>query len=337
MDEEMNISTDIDFDKNGKQISFLGLPYSPHTDAWGVIPIPMAVIKNGSGPTVLLMGGNHGDEYEGPITLGSLIRALDPAEIQGRLIIMPAANLPAVVAGRRVSSIDDGNLNRSFPGDPHGTPTSQIAHYIDSVLFPMADVFMDLHSGGSSLHLIPSAIMQAPRDGTLRQKILAAVLAFNAPLTVVMDTLDERRTAAASALRHGLVMVGAELGSAGAVSRQGLTICHDGVRNVLRHVGVLERSTETNGEQTPTRLTRVRGPNSYVYAPANGIYEAYDELGAAVESGREAGCVHFLDDPGRGPVAVEYAQSGMLFCRRAPGLVVRGNCVGVVVNDYSET
>ena len=83
MDEEMNISTDIDFDKNGKQISFLNLPYSPHSDAWGVIPIPVAVIKNGAGPTVLLMGGIHGDEYEGPITLGRWLRELDPGEIQG--------------------------------------------------------------------------------------------------------------------------------------------------------------------------------------------------------------------------------------------------------------
>jgi hypothetical protein len=29
-----------------------------------------------------------------------------------------AANLPAAMAGTRVSPIDGGNLNRSFPGDP---------------------------------------------------------------------------------------------------------------------------------------------------------------------------------------------------------------------------
>ncbi len=27
--------------------------------------IPMTIIANGQGPTVLVMGGNHGDEYQG--------------------------------------------------------------------------------------------------------------------------------------------------------------------------------------------------------------------------------------------------------------------------------
>lgn len=74
--------TDIDFGKPGKQIGFLDLPYSPHDDAWGTLRIPLAVIANGKGPTVILEGGNHGDEYEGPIALGELIRDLDPGAIQ---------------------------------------------------------------------------------------------------------------------------------------------------------------------------------------------------------------------------------------------------------------
>ena len=42
--------------------------------------IPIAVIRGASGPTALLTGGNHGDEYEGPIALFDLARTLDPAE-----------------------------------------------------------------------------------------------------------------------------------------------------------------------------------------------------------------------------------------------------------------
>ena len=65
--------------------------------------VPLTVIKNGSGPTVILQGGNHGDEYEGPIVLGELIRDLDAERIAGRLIIVPAINTPAVEASLRVS------------------------------------------------------------------------------------------------------------------------------------------------------------------------------------------------------------------------------------------
>lgn len=328
------IHTDIDFDKDGKQISFLNLPYSPHSDAWGVIPIPIAVIKNGSGPTALLMGGNHGDEYEGPITLGRMIRELDPARIQGRLIFIPAANTPAVIAGRRVSAEDGKNMNRSFPGEADGTPTTQIAHYIDSVLFPMCDIFMDLHSGGSSLDLIPAAIMQVGEDKALAEKIRSAIRAFNAPLTVAMDTLGEARTSSAAALRHGLVLIGTEMGSAGAVSRRGLEICWRGVHNVLAHFEMMEAPADAGEAPAPTRMTRVGGPDAYVYAPANGIFEPAHELGDAVEAGQLAGYVHFLDDPGRAPEAAAFKRSGMLFCRRAPGRVIRGNCVGIVVNDF---
>ncbi len=328
------IHTDIDFDKNGKQISFLNLPYSPHTDAWGVIPIPIAVIKNGTGPTMLLMGGNHGDEYEGPITLGKLIRELDPARIQGRLIFISSANTPAAIAGRRVSSEDDKNLNRCFPGEADGTPTSQIAHYIDSVLFPMSDILMDLHSGGSSLDLIPAAIMQVSEDKALANNIREAIMAFNAPLTVAMDTLGEERTSAAAALKRGLVFIGTEMGSAGAVSREGLRICERGVHNVMAHFGMLEASHQQPEVHTPTRLTTIEGVEAYVYAPDAGVFEPAFDLGATVEAGQIAGHVHFLDDPGRPPAAAKFKKSGMLFCRRAPGKVIRGNCVGIVVNDY---
>jgi predicted deacylase len=126
MAQKTSIFTDVDFEKSGKQSGFLHLPHSPHEDAWGVIPIPICVIKNGKGPTVILEGGNHGDEYEGPITLGELVRDLDPGEVEGRLIIIPAINLPAVAAGRRLSPEDGKNFNRCFPGLPTGTATEQI-------------------------------------------------------------------------------------------------------------------------------------------------------------------------------------------------------------------
>ena len=98
--------TNVDFEKSGKQSGFVMIPHSPHDDAWGVTRIPIGVIKNGTGPTVIMEGGNHGDEYEGPITIAELIRDLDPGRIQGRLILMPSNNVHAAMAGQRTSPID---------------------------------------------------------------------------------------------------------------------------------------------------------------------------------------------------------------------------------------
>ena len=122
------IWTEIDFERGGKHVGVLHLPYSVTRSGYGMIDIPIAVIKNGDGPSVLLMAGNHGDEYEGQVTLARLIHDLDAADISGRVIILPAANLPAAMDGARISPLDSGNLNRAFPGEADGTPTWQIAH-----------------------------------------------------------------------------------------------------------------------------------------------------------------------------------------------------------------
>jgi N2-acetyl-L-2,4-diaminobutanoate deacetylase len=181
----------VDLDKPGRQVGFLMIPHSPDDDAWGVTRVPIGIVANGRGPTVILEGGNHGDEYEGPITIGELIRELDPAEVQGRLILMPANNVHAVIAGKRTSSVDHLNFNRVFPGDPRGTITQQIAAYVSDHLMPNADAFLDLHSG----RLLPRhpalGDHRAHRRPGAPQKNIAAVQAFGAPMTVVISNLGE--------------------------------------------------------------------------------------------------------------------------------------------------
>src|SRR5690606_34712753 len=192
------VHTSIDFEKSGRQTGFFNIPHSPHEDAWGATRIPLCVIKNGSGPTAILVGGNHGDEYEGPITLGEIIRDLDPGAVQGRLIILPGLNLPAVLAGRRTSPVDGLNLNRTFPGNGMGSLTEQITAFLSETVCPLGDAVLDLHSGGSSLEILPSAIVEpAPSAEHLRRNV-AAVRAFDAPLAVVIDNGGDPRTSTAT-------------------------------------------------------------------------------------------------------------------------------------------
>ena len=171
--------TTIDFDRAGKQIGHIMFPHSPDDDAWGVTQVPIAVIANGKGPTVILEGGNHGDEYEGPIVIGELTRDLDPMEIQGRLILMPSNNVHAAMAARRTSPVDGLNYNRTFPGDPYGSITEQISAYVTDYIFPLGDAFLDLHSGGSSLDILPSAIIEPTLDKELAARNTAAARAFD--------------------------------------------------------------------------------------------------------------------------------------------------------------
>src|ERR1700722_11254414 len=176
------IRSEIDLDSSGKQTGYLRLPHSVHRSAYGWIPIPIASIRNGDGPVVLLMGGNHGDEYEGQVLVSSLIREIEPQSVRGQLIFLPMANFPAAAAGLRTSPLDGGNLNRSFPGDPQGAPTAAIADYIEHTLLPRAQYLIDLHSGGSSL-LYHGANMLAiePRDPKEDERLKALLTAFGLP------------------------------------------------------------------------------------------------------------------------------------------------------------
>ncbi|MGH6924365.1 MAG: succinylglutamate desuccinylase/aspartoacylase family protein [Propylenella sp.] len=327
--------TSVDFDRPGKQVGFVMFPHSPHDDAWGVTRVPIAIVNNGTGPTVFIEGGNHGDEYEGPIVISEMIRDLDPGAIEGRLILMPANNVHAVLGGRRTSPVDGLNFNRTFPGDPRGSITQQISAYVSDEIFPRADAFIDLHSGGSSLVMIPSAIIEPTDDKELHRRNVAAVRAFGAPLTVVIGNLGDPRTSTASSCRAGLVTVGTEMGGGGTVSPEALAICRRGVTNVLAHLGVLPPE-KAEQPSVDGRVMELPGPLAYVFATMDGIFEPFHAHGEEVRAGDPAGRIHTPWDPARPPETLTYQADGILYGKRQPGRVRPGNCCCVVAAPYRD-
>jgi predicted deacylase len=323
---DTRVTCTVDYDKPGKQVGWLSLPYSVTRSAYGSIRIPVCVVNNGSGPTALLMAGNHGDEYEGQIALNKLVRAVDPRRLEGRCIIVPAANLPTALAGTRVSPLDDKNMNRVFPGDPDGTPTEQLAHYYDTALFPMTDVFGDFHSGGSSLDFMPycgfNTTPGVPRE--LFVRCLDAARAVGAPLTVNFGEDLDTRVAAIAALRRGIVTIGGEFGGGGSVSVAGVRLVEQGIANLLAHAGIMG---DVPGELPATRLLSVPGPEHFSLAPEPGLFEPFVELGETVQAGQPAGQVVFVDNPAREPVPVHFEAGGLVICKRHFGRVERGDCV----------
>ena len=324
----------IDLDQPGKRVGFVMIPHSPNDDAWGVTRIPVAVIAGGKGPTIIIEGGNHGDEYEGPIIISELIRDLRPSEIIGRLILMPANNVHAVVAGQRTSPVDGLNFNRTFPGDPAGSITEQISAYMAQEIFPRGNAFIDLHSGGSSLDILPSAVIEPSQDPGLLAKNIDAARAFDAPVTIVIPNLGDPRTATACACSFGLTTIGTELGGGGTVSREGVDICRRGVRKVLAHLGVMAPlpSEAPRGDQ---HILEMASSRAYVYATLDGIFESFHALGAKVHAGEPVGRIHCTWDPAREPETLHFGTDGILYARRQPGRVRPGNCCAVVGSPYT--
>ena len=329
------IWTRVDYEKDGKQNGWLQLPHSVTRSAYGNISIPLTVIKNGKGPTAFLMAGNHGDEYEGQVALCKLIQSLEPHDIQGRVIIIPAINLPAAMAGVRVSPVDQGNLNRSFPGDPNGTATYAIAHYIDTVLYPMADIHHDLHSGGSSLQYLPFASMRQSQDAALNARATSALKAIRAPMGLIWAYSPDSRLSSVAAVNRNLVALGGEFGGGGSVTSSGVRIVEQGLKNLLAHAGIIEASRAVGPHAGPSRLMEIKSRDYYVYAPEAGLFEPAVELGDMVRRGDVCGKVYFVDNPGRAPESCYFDGDGMVICKRHFGRVERGDCVVHLATDVA--
>lgn len=333
-----SVSTDIDFEKEGKQSSYLQVPHSRNDSAWGKLHIPIVVIKNGEGPTILFTGGLHGGEYEGPVALMKLSRQLTGQEIQGRLILIPALNLPAVVSGQRLSPIDQKDMNRIFPGDPRGTISEIIAHYVSETLVPICDAVIDLHSGGTSLNLMPYISMHYLDDPEQSKKTLAALKAFQAPVALMIQEIGGEGLLDYYVEQQGKIFLCAELGGMGTLSTYTVQIAETGIDNLLKHFGLIEGDvlSRTNQGLPETQFMQVPGEEYYCSAPARGIYETFFEVGELVEEGQAVGQVHFPQHLEWTPYQVIVQRSGVLLGRLGPGWVNVGDCVAVLAQHVEK-
>ncbi|MBR8149218.1 N(2)-acetyl-L-2,4-diaminobutanoate deacetylase DoeB [Burkholderia vietnamiensis] len=330
------ITPTVDLDADGVQHGFLKLPYSRDDSAWGAIMIPIAVVKRGDGPTVLLTGGNHGDEYEGPVALSKLAGSLKAADVTGRVIVVPFMNYPAFRAGRRTSPIDAGNLNRSFPGRPDGTVTEKIADYFQRHLLPLATHVLDIHAGGRTLDFVPFAAIHVLENREQEARCERAMRAFGAPYSMRMLELDSVGLFDTAAEAAGKVFVSTELGGGGTSTAASVAIAERGVRGFLEHAGVLAKRDDASAavRAAPRTTTLLDMPDGSCFTTSEhrGLLEMCRDLGSEVEAGDVLARAHDIDRTGVAPVKYVARRRGLLAARHFPGLVQAGDTIAVVAD-----
>lgn len=329
------IQCDIDFNVTGKQTSILRLIHSDNRTPWGVIPVPIAVITGGDFSrenTILLSAGNHGDEYEGQIILRKLINQLDPAKINGRIIILPALNYPAVLEKSRVSDLDSVNMNRAFPGNAEGTPTYAMAHYVESEILPLCRAAVDLHSGGRVSSYLPCGYLRRSAETDFMQKKLDACNAFAAPYTVVVSNTADHRSLSAACDRNEIIMVATELAGSAHVDLDAMQVGYDGVMRYLKHFGVIEAAPEAIAS---TRYIETPSADYFVWATADGIFEPAAKLGDSVVEGDLAGFIYPLNDPFKSPDHLHFTRTGTVAAIHTPAIVHRGQYVFQVAKEVA--
>ncbi len=312
----------IDFDSPGRQLGSIDLHHSDNRHDNGVIPVPIAVLSGGPGPTTLLLAGTHGDEYEGQVLLQRLVRTLSAETVRGRLIVLPALNLPAVRAAGRVSPLDGGNLNRSYPGTEDGGPTDQLAHVVTTRLLSIADHAIDLHSGGATSTYLPSAFVYDGPDTDAFAAKRRAAEAMGLPWSFLVPGRFEPRSFSTACDDAGVCMIATELGGGGGVTPAVVATAERGLGRLLSHWGHLDHP----GPDEPPASHWLRlDHDSAVRTPCRGLFEPTVSLGDVVDADDPVGWVHPIEELDRDPVPVRAPRAGVVAVLRRPPLVDLGD------------
>lgn len=320
------VSCTIDLGADGKQFGRLQVPRSSNTAGWASTVIPIVSVANGSGPTVLVLGGNHGDEYEGQVAALNLARDLRPEQVAGRVIIVPVLSMDASRAGTRLWP-SGANFNRSFPGSPDGTAAEQLADFLTRYLIPPSDVVIDMHSGGTSTVFVVCSHMHVVDDPEQRRRMLDGMLAWNTDYHFLYIDVAGSGLLPVEAENQGKIVVTTELGGGGHVLAETHRIAQEGLANVLRWAGVLEGEARTRDDAV---ILDGRDPRNYVFAPESGLFEAVAPIGTRVSAGEPIGRIHFIERPDRPPEVIEAPLDGVVCGTRAVSTTLQGDNVVIL-------
>lgn len=254
----------------------------------------VAITGAQDGPQTTIIAGVHGCEYVSIRAAVRLARELDPAAVQGRILVVPVVNLPAFWERTAfVCPLDGKNPNRCFPGDPHGTFTEMLAHFVFSSCIAPGDALLDLHGGDIVEELAPFAIYAADGDPAVVARSRAMADAFGLAYTIGRREEPGALTGMtyAAAARSGIPGLIAEAGGIGQLTESDVELLVDGARRALQATGNLAGAPQSPGT---TWLERF----DWLYSTGEGFWIADVRAGDEVRAGQRLGrIVDLLGDP----------------------------------------
>lgn len=326
------VRLELELEAMGRNFGRIAVAHSTNRQGWGELHVPIVSLRGGPGPAVLVIGGTHGDEYEGQVALLQLIENVDPAEVNGQLIVIPSISGDASQAGTRLWS-DGTNFNRAFPGAASGGVASRLADFVARVLFPMVDTVVDIHSGGRSMMFAPMATVHLPAEPTQRRAMLAAAAAWQTDMCLVaLFAADGDGLLGEHAVSLGKTVATAELGGGGTLTAASVATANRSVRNLLHHLGSIAGSGSSREQLglAPTVYLEVSDATHYVRADGRALFAPEVALGDTVVSGQPIGRMHFPTRPDRPSEVVTSPHDGVVCVLGATPAVDVGDCLAVV-------
>lgn len=320
----------IDFEAEGRQEGFLSIPHSVDRSPYYQIKIPYVRVRNGNGANLLLVAGNHGDEYEGELQLGRLMRRIETRKIRGTVTILPTLNIPAVMAARRCSPLDGGNLNRAFPGSPSGAPTARLAHFLEHDLFPRHDVVFDLHSGGTSMAHLSCTLVERRDDKERLERSIQLLSAMGSSHAFIADNGMQAPTSMGAAARAGVIGLSGEFGGGGAVTPRTMAFTANAIDRLMLKLDIIDDPVLSRGLEATLpslQLLSLSRHSQAIYAARRGWFEPAVSLGESVEAGDLAGWYHDLERLDLPEEELRFAEGGIVISHRLHCDSQSGDCL----------
>lgn len=333
-----NVRSTLDLVANSKRAGFFEITHSDNRHAFSTIQSPLAVISGGTGPTVLVCGGNHGDEYEGQIIARRLYETLSPDDLNGRLLLAPSLNMPAVQDVNRVSPLDGGNLNRSFFGAEFFGPTQDIAGFVATHLIANADLAIDIHSGGRETNYVDTAYFCLSTNDAQNQQTRELAQVLGLPYTMVVAASDTSGDFDSAAHAAGCAMISCELGGEGKVSLQALERGWQAVLRLLAHQGVLTSAAADRLGIAPapeTIFIDLGNGVAYLTAQSHGMIEPLVSLGDVVAVDQPVAVLRNMYNMDLPPQVFTSPCAGVVSITRTLPMVAPGDHICVVCPTLS--
>ena len=250
------------------------------------IPVCRFGDKN-DGPTLVVSAGLHGCEYIGVLAAKRLVKMLCGAILNGRVIVLPVLNASGFYAGAKQMFLPDNvNLNRIFPGTPTGGRAARFAHAIETELFPLADFWIDLHSGDVNEIAMPFVYYPGACADAVTDAAMRAAASLNVGYAVRSGAQNGLYSHAAMCKVPSLLL---EWGGAGRYTPQQVDGCLEAVLRLMSHLSILK------GDYKPVPQLNI-SEASYDEADADGFWYPFVREGERVAAGQVLGELRDIDD-----------------------------------------
>lgn len=239
------------------------------------IDLPIYVYRGEKlGPTLLLLGGLHGDEVNGIEVVRRLIVSEELSKIQvGNIIAVPILNIYGFLNFSR--DVPDGkDINRNFPGSTTGSLAGRVAHFITTNILPLADYGIDFHTGGASRHNHPQT-----RYAGIDPRAKALCEIFNAPVTLQSPLID--KSLRKQAYKMGVPLIVFEGGESLRIDEESVNQAIFGVKRVITSLGMAKFKLH-KPEYQPVHC----GTSQWVRAKSSGIVNLHVSSGEVIEKGQ---------------------------------------------------